>query len=103
MKSALSRHTRQAIAEEELAKRLNEAEQAVQSYADTHASFKNALELSGLSVKDFSAILASQDVDFEEAAKAIEQYSSTAASGFSKISDSSATRSMPSTRRSPPT
>ena len=78
-----------AIAEEELAKRLNEAEQAVQSYADTHASFKNALELSGLSVKDFSAILASQDVDFEEAAKAIEQYSSTAASGFSKISDSS--------------
>lgn len=78
-----------ALAEQELAQATNEAATEIQAYAGAHPSFQAALTQSGLSIEEFSEILASQGVEFDEAAKAIEEYSSRAAAGFSKVADSS--------------
>ncbi len=77
-----------ALAEEELAQATNEAAAEIQAYADAHPSFQAALERSGVSVEALSETLALQGVKFEEAAKAIEEYSARSASAFDKIGDS---------------
>lgn len=78
-----------AIAQAELATALNETEAAMTAYLQAHPSFQEALEASGLTVEEFSETLASQGVEFEDASKDIEKYSSKAASAFDKIADSS--------------
>lgn len=78
-----------ALAEQELAQATNEAATEIQAYANAHPSFQSAMAMSGLSIEEFSALLAAQDVEFEDAAEAIEEYSARAASGFSKVADSS--------------
>ena len=78
-----------ALAEQELAQATSEAAAEVQAYAGAHPSFQAALTQSGLTMEEFSEILAAQGVKFEDAAKKIEEYSSRAAAGFSKVADSS--------------
>ena len=79
----------EAVAQEELAQKLNETEQAITDYIGAHPAVRDALSDSGLSVSEFSDLLVAQGVEFDEAAKQIEDYSARAAAGFDKVADSS--------------
>lgn len=79
----------EAVAQEELAQKLNETEQAITDYVGAHPAFRDALEKSGLTVSGFSDLLVAQGIGFDDAAKQIEDYSARAASGFDKVADSS--------------
>lgn len=79
-----------AEATAELEEQLSSTAAEIEGYAIANDSFRKAMELSGISVEEFSDMLVASDAKFEDVIEDIEEYSARSASAFSQIADSSA-------------